>query len=236
LPHALELANLADKVISAWDHGIKRIHRQATEPAHFVLIGPALFLREVVLPWWNQVSSEFSDMELEVQVSSLERVSLETLKTGADVGVLEHKEELPEFVCKQLYVERWGLVRNPAVHYSPTQLNKYFWGTYSPLINPVDTWLVRRQKMSQPIFKFYWQDLTAIARWIAETHGAASVLPWHSVVNYVKQGRLVFEPLPEATSTLYMAYKKNSLHQRFLKRFTKISEFDLALAGKSPSG
>ena len=88
LPQAIELARLAERVSNAWDSGIRRIRRSATEPEHFVLVGPPLFLREVVLPWWAKIENDFPAMQLEVQVSSLDRVSVEALQTGADAAIL----------------------------------------------------------------------------------------------------------------------------------------------------
>lgn len=222
LPQALQLAQLAERVTSTWDTGLTRIQRAAAEPEHFQLVGPQLFLREVVLPWWHKHSREFPALQLEVQVSPLARVSLETIQASADAGILEHKEELSDFVCKPIYTEQWGLVRHPSTHHS--DLRKYAWGTYSPRSNPVDTWLVQRQKMPPPSYRFFWQDLTAIAIWVAETPGAASVLPWHTVAWLYKRGRLKFEPLgPDATTRLYLAYPKANPHRRLLKALTQIA-------------
>lgn len=221
LPQAIEMAQLAERVVTSWDTGIKRIQRLAGEPQHFVLVGPQLFLREVVLPWWHRHSSGFPDLQLEVQVSPLARVSLDTIRAGADAGILEHREDLSDFVCKQIYVERWGIVRHPGTR--SDDLSKHVWGTYSPRNNPVDTWLVQRQRMSPPRYRFYWQDLTAIAIWVAETPGAASVLPWHAVAWLAKRGRLEFEPMgPDATTRLYLAYPKANPHRRLLKALAQL--------------
>jgi DNA-binding transcriptional LysR family regulator len=223
LPQAVEFAQLADRIISAWDTGLKRIQRQAAEPEHFVLVGPQLFLREIVLPWWSKHSGEFPDLQLEVQVSPLARVSLETIQAGADAGILEHKEELADFVCKPIYTERWGIVRHPAVKFE--NLKDYQWGTYSTRNNPVDSWLVQRQIMPPPSYRFYWQDLTAIAIWVADTPGAASVLPWHTVVWLAKRNRLIFEPLgTDASTKLYLAHPKSNPHKRLLKALANLGE------------
>ena len=223
LPQALELAALGEKIATAWETGVKRVKRTAVEPEHFVLVGPQLFLREIVLPWWNRTAQQFPGLQLEVQVSPLARVSLETLEIHADAGILEHREELSDFVCKPIYTERWGIVRNPSRE--SKDLNEYHWGTYSPRNNPVDTWLVQRQRLAPPTYHFYWQDLTAVAIWVAETPGAASVLPWHVVVWLVKRNRLVFEPLgADATTRLYLAYPKDNPHRRLLKALGNIGE------------
>jgi DNA-binding transcriptional LysR family regulator len=223
LPQAVELSQLAERIVSTWDTGVKRIQRQASEPEHFVLVGPQLFLREIVLPWWAKNASQFPQLQLEVQVSPLGRVSLETLGAGADAGILEHREELSDFVCRPIFTERWGIVRHPSV--KKENLKDYIWGTNSPRTNIVDTWLVQRQKMPPPRYRFYWQDLTAVAIWVAETPGAASVLPWHTVVWLVKRNRLVFEPLgADATSRLYLAYPKSNPHRRLLKALSTLAE------------
>jgi DNA-binding transcriptional LysR family regulator len=225
LPQAIELSQLAERIVTAWDSGVKRIQRAAAEPEHFVLVGPQLFLREIVLPWWNKASAEFPHLQLEVQVSPLGRVSLETLQAGGDAGILEHREELSDYVCRPIFTERWGIVRHPSV--KKESLKDYEWGTNSPRNNPVEHWLVSRQKMPPPRYRFYWQDLTAVAIWVAENPGAASVLPWHSVVWLVKRNRLVFEPLgPDASSKLYLAYPKNNPHRRFLKALSQIEEHE----------
>jgi DNA-binding transcriptional LysR family regulator len=174
------------------------------------------------------VADEFPSLLLEVKVSPLSKVSLETVQAGADAGILEHREELSDYVCKPIYTERWGLVRHPEVKHS--DLRKYKWGTVATHENPVDTWLVRRQKMSPPAYRIYWQDLTAVGVWVSETPGAATVLPWHAVAWMAKRGKVVFEPLgSDSTTTLYLAYQKNSPHKRFLKALTQLSEKTLPL-------
>lgn len=221
LPQAMELAALADRMLGAWESGVKRLKRTASEPRHFVLVGPPLFLREVILPWWKEVAPRFPDLQLEVQVSGLARVSLETIQTGADAGILEHREELADFVCKPVYTERWGIVRHPKS--LGLKLSDYRWGTYSPSSNPVDAWLVKRQRMAPPTYSFYWQDLTAIAIWVADTPGAASVLPWHAVAWLVKRDRLAFEPLgPDSTTRLYLAYQKGNPYQELLRALAQL--------------
>jgi DNA-binding transcriptional LysR family regulator len=216
LPQAIELARLSDRVSNAWETGIRRIQRETSEPEHFVLVGPQLFLREVVLPWWAKAEKDFPSLQLEVQVSSLDRVSVETLQTGADAAILENREELPDHVCKPIYTERWGIVRHMDLHES--DMNRYIWGTYSTRRNPVDTWLVQRQRIAPPKYRFYWQDLTALAIWVAETPGAASVLPWHTVAWLHKRKRISFEPLGnEAATKLYLAYPKETAHKKLLR-------------------
>lgn len=223
LPQAMELSRLAERVGLAWESGIRRITRQAGEPEHFVLVGPQLFLREIVLPWWATHGSEFPLLQLEVQTSSLDRVSVEALQTGADAAILENREELPDHICKPLFTEQWGIVRHMDLK-PGTDMNSYLWGTYSPRHNAVDTWLVQRQRIAPPKYRFYWQDLTAVAIWVADTPGAASVLPWHVIAWLHKRKRISFEALgPEAATRLYLAYPKESPHKKLLKTLTAIA-------------
>ncbi len=220
---AVELAQLADRIVSAWDMGVKRVKRAAAEPTHFVLVGPQLFLREIVMPWWHQVATEFPELSLEIQVSPLARVSLETVQAGADAGILEHREELVDFVCKPIFTEKWGIVRNIGTKHK--DLSLYKWGTYSTTNNPVDTWLVRRQKMVPPSYRIYWQDLTALAIWVADTPGAATVLPWHAAAWLVKRNRLAFDPLDgESTTQLYLAYPAQHPARRLLQSLGEIAK------------
>lgn len=221
LPQAFELAQLAERVGTAWESGIRRIQRSPTEPRHFVLVGPELFMREIILPWWNKTSHFFPELDLEVQVPPLERVSLETIRASADAGILEHQEELADYVCKHIYTEEWGIVRNPSLKHG--NLSKYVWGTHSTQQNPVDTWLVQRQKMATPSYRFYWQDLTAVAIWVSQTPEAASVLPHHAVRWLEKAGRITFEPLgAEAASSLYLAYPKKNSHKSFIRELLQL--------------
>jgi DNA-binding transcriptional LysR family regulator len=222
LAAARELSQVAERVTSAWESGLKRIARAAEEPRHFTLVGPPLFLREVLLPWWTSLARDFPELTLETRVSSLERASLETIQAGADAGILEHKDELADFVCKPIYTERWGIVRHPRT--PPGDMSGYLWGTYSAQENPVDVWLVKRQRIAPPVYRFYWQDLTAIAVWVSETPGSASVLPWHSVAWLARRGKLEFEPLgPDSTKRLYLAYPRQSPHKRLIRALTALS-------------
>jgi DNA-binding transcriptional LysR family regulator len=219
LEAARELSQVAERVTSTWESGLRRLQRAADEPRHFVLVGPPLFLREVFLPWWSTAAKDFPELTVEVRLSSLERASLETIQAGADAGILEHKDELADFICRPIYTERWGIVRHPR---GSRELTACQWGTYSAQDNPVDQWLVRRQKMAPPVYRFYWQDLTAIALWVSETPGAASVLPWHSVAWLAKRGKVDFEPLgPDSTKRLYLAYPRANPHRRLIRALTE---------------
>jgi DNA-binding transcriptional LysR family regulator len=222
LPQAIEFAQLAERISNSWESGVKRLQRSPTEPTHFVLVGPSLFLREIVLPWWTAQAASFPDLRLEVQISPLERASLETIQAGADAGILEHKEELADYICKPIYTEQWGVVRN--LNQKNKDLKQHLWGTYSTHQNPVDTWLVQRQKMPPPSYRFYWQDLTAVAFWVSNTPNAASVLPWQAIAALEKDGLVTFEPLgPEASSKLYLAYSRDNPHKRFLKELSQMA-------------
>jgi DNA-binding transcriptional LysR family regulator len=227
-PQAIELAGLADRILTTWDTGVRRIQTLTEEPDHFVLVGPQLFLREVVLPWWQTVADQFSGLTLEVRVSSLARVSLETVEAGADAGILEHREELGDYICKSIYHERWGVVRHPQSQ--PGQYKKYIWGTVSTQDNPVDTWLVKTQKMPPPIYRVYWQDLTALGLWVSETPGAATVLPWHAVAWLARKNLVAFDPIgADATTHLYLAFRKNSPHKRLLKALSALGKAESRL-------
>lgn len=220
---AIEFAQLSEKMLSTWSSGIRRIKEKVSEPELFVLVGPQLFLRDIVLPWWNGVQKDFPNLQFEMRVSALSRVSIETIQAGADAGVLEHKEELADFVCRPIYTERWGVVRNPEVHFD--DLKKYAWGTYSYRDNPVDTWLVQRKKMPAPHYRLVWGDLTGLGQWVSENPGTASVLPAHTVATLVKAGKVVFEPIgPEATTKLYLAYQRNNPNLKFIRALSKMSE------------
>lgn len=217
LPQTLELASLADRVSTTWESGVKRIRARAAEPRHFLLVGPQLFLREAVLPWWKKVGSEFPGLEFEVRVSPMGRISIETLQEGADAAILEHQEELVDYVCKPIYTERWGIVRNPRERRE--RLQDYEWGTPSLRDNPVDQWLIKRQKMPPPErYRFIWNDITAVARWISETPGAASVLPYHAVAQAVDLKKVTYEPLSTAAqSKLFLAFERENPHKKLIK-------------------
>jgi DNA-binding transcriptional LysR family regulator len=222
LPQAHELANVADRMLTTWDAGLRRLLNLSDEPQHFTLVGPQVFLREIVLPWWRDVGKEFSELQLEVKISNLTRVSVETVQSGADAGILEHREELGDYVCKPLYTERWGVVRH--IDSPAGNLEKFSWGTYSPQENPVETWLVSRQKMTRPRYRIVWQDFTALAVWCADNPGCATVAPWHAVRWLVKRGRVAFDPIPNANTSLYLAYPKSNPHKRFLRELLSLGE------------
>ncbi len=215
LPAAIELAATSERILQSWESGLKKIQRSSAEPEHFVLVGPPVVLRELVLPWWLKDAKLFPKQELEVRTSPISRVSLETIQAGADAGILEFREELPSYICKPLYQENWGIVRHPGKAFD--DLSKYRWGTYSTVENPVDTWLVRRNLLTNPSFQIYWDDMTALTSWVAETPGSATVLPWHAARWLAKRNRVVFESLgKEARKPLYLAYPRNSPHKNLI--------------------
>lgn len=230
LPGAFELAKTAEQVLRSWEGGLKKLTRAEDEPEHFVLVGPELVLREVVLPWWMKESDRFPKQELEVRTPSISRVSLETIQAGADAGILEHKEELSTYICKPFYEEQWGIVRHPARR--SEDLSHYHWGTYSVSTNPVDEWLVRRGRMPTPTYRIYWEDMTALSVWVSETPGSATVLPWHAVRWLAKRGRVVFESLgKDATNPLYLAYPRNSPHKALISGLLRSGREQLSEVG-----
>ncbi len=109
-PAALEIARLSEQVLTAWDSGLNRVKRHQDEPVHFGIVGPQIFMREIVLPWWTKTSTQFPELSLEVQISALSRVSFELVQAGMDVGILEHREDLEDFICKPIFSETWGIV------------------------------------------------------------------------------------------------------------------------------
>lgn len=226
-PQAHEMSQLASQVLKNYKSGLMRVTREAAEPSHLVLLGPPLFLREVVLPWWTREAKNFPDKQLEVRMTHFARVPNEVIEVHADAAILEHQEDLPDFVCKEVFREKWGMVRNP-VGPSKDEFSKFKWGTFSMTQNPVDFWLVQRQKMAPPVYSLYWEDLTAVAMWVAETPGAASVLPWHSVAWLAKKKAIVFDDFgPNATKKLYLAYPKGSPHHDFIQRLLAIGNSEI---------
>lgn len=227
-PAALELARLSEQVLVSWDAGVKRLRRHQDEPAHFGLVGPQLFMREMVLPWWTPRASAHPELCLDVHISGLSRVSFELVQAGMDAGILEHQEDLPDFVCKPLFTEQWGLVSHPGVPPDPDQRRTLIsrdWCTLSSQTNPVDEWLVRRQKMPPPAYRLYWNDLSALALHIAGSPNAASVLPLHACRALVHAGRLDFTPLGKASNrTLYLAWRRNHPHKRFIQELLTIGD------------
>lgn len=212
---AIELAATSEQILQAWESGLKKIQRSSEEPEHFVLVGPPVVLRELVLPWWIRESGQYPKQELQVRASPISRVSLETIQAGADAGILEHREELPSYICKPLYQEQWGIVRHPGKTFD--DLSKYRWGTYSTGENPVTTWLVNRNLLPNPSFQIYWNDMMALTIWVSETPGAATVLPWHAARWMVKRNRVAFDSLgKDAKKPLYLAYPRNSPHKALI--------------------
>jgi DNA-binding transcriptional LysR family regulator len=218
---ALEIAQLSERVLTAWKSGLQKAKYHLDEPLHFGMVGPQIFMREIILPWWNQVASSFPELSLEVHVSALSRVSFELVQAGMDVGILEHKEELEDFICKPIFTETWGIVSHPKAKFdldSADSLNQLIWGTLSPQVNPVDEWLVRRQKMRPPFYRVYWNDLTALSKWVAATPQAATVLPEHACQSAIKQNTVRFTSLgKDSKRVLYLAYRQNHPHKKIIQ-------------------
>lgn len=218
---AAEIAQLSDQVLTAWNSGLQRAKRHLDEPLHFGIVGPQIFMREVILPWWNKIAPGYPEMSLEVHISPLSRVSFELLQAGMDVGILEHKEELEDFICKPIFTETWGLVSHAKAKVnldSEESLKKLAWGTLSPHLNPVDEWLVRRQKMPPPFYRVYWNDLTALVNWVAETPNSATVLPLHSCQSAIEADKVNFTSLgKDSKRVLYLAYRQNHPHRKLIQ-------------------
>jgi DNA-binding transcriptional LysR family regulator len=220
-PSAIEIAKVSERVLTAWNSGLQNAKRHLDEPLHFGIAGPQIFMREIILPWWNKNSSKFPELTLEAHISALSRVSFELLQAGMDVGILEHKEELEDFICKPIFTETWGIVTHPGAKFdldSPESLAKLTWGTLSPQMNPVDEWLVRRQKMAPPVYRVYWNDLTALSKWVAATPNAATVLPSHASQSAILQNTVKFSSLgKDSKRVLYLAYRQNHPHKKIIQ-------------------
>jgi DNA-binding transcriptional LysR family regulator len=227
-PAAREIAHLSDQVLTAWDSGLHRVKRHQDEPAHFGIVGPQIFMREVLLPWWIRTSPTHPELSLEVHISNLSKVSFDLVQAGMDVGILEHREELEDFICKPIFSETWGIVshaRAKVVLDDSETLKKLSWAGISSQANPVDEWLVRRQKMPPPVYRLYWNDLTALVNWVAETPKAATVLPLHACQTMLEQKRINFTSLgKDSKRTLYLAYRQNHPHKKFIQEMLKIAE------------
>ncbi len=235
-PAALEIAGLSEQVLTAWTSGLNRVKRHQDEPAHFGIVGPQIFMREVVLPWWTTNAPKHPDLSLEVQISALSRVSFELVQAGMDAGILEHKEDLEDFICKPIFSETWGIVAHAKANIDLTQentLRKLEWCTFSSQNNPVDEWLVRRQKMPPPIYRLYWNDLTALVNFVAETPNTATVLPLHSCQSKLDQKQVKFVSLgKDSKRVLYLAYRQNHPHRKFIQELLQIGERDTVTHSK----
>ncbi len=227
-PQAVEIARLSDQILTAWDSGLERAKRHLLEPVHFGIVGPQIFMREVVLPWWNKTGRSYPDLSLEVHISPLSRVSFELVQAGLDVGFLEHKEQLEDFICKPIFTETWGIVAHPRASVtldSEESLRKVQWCTLSPQTNPVNEWLVQRQKMPPPQYRLYWNDLTALVNFVSENPGTATVLPLHACQSALQEKRVKFTSLGrDSKRVLYLAYRQNHPHRAFIQEILKIGD------------
>lgn len=227
-PQALEISRLSDQVLTAWDSGLDRARRHLLEPAHFGIVGPQIFMREVVLPWWNKAAPSHPDVSLEVHISPLSRVSFELVQAGMDVGILEHKEDLEDFICKPIFTETWGIISHARAHVDldvEESLKKLKWCALSPQANPVSEWLVQRQKMPAPHFSLYWNDMTALVDFVSESPGTATVLPLHACQTALLEKRVRFTSLGKGSKrVLYLAYRQNHPHRAFINEMLKLNE------------
>lgn len=223
---AREMALLSSQVLTTWNSGLQKLKRHLDEPTHFGMVGPQIFMREIILPWWNQLAPRYPDLTLETHVSALSRVSFELVQAGMDVGILEHKEELVDYICKPIFTETWGIVAHPKAQVElekPESLQRLIWGSLSPQNNPVDEWLVRRQIMSPPVYRMYWNDLTALVNWVMETPGSATVLPLHACQWGLKRGRVQFNSLgKDSKRILYLAYRRNHPNQKLIRELLSL--------------
>ena len=223
---AREIARLSEQVLTAWDSGLNRVKRHQDEPVHFGIVGPQIFMREIVLPWWTRTSTRFPELSLEVQISALSRVSFELVQAGMDVGILEHKEDLEDFICKPIFSETWGIVAHAKATVDLDRgetLTKLQWCTLSSQSNPVEEWLVKRQKMPPPVYRLYWNDLTALVNFVADNPLSATVLPLHACQALLEQKRVKFYSLGrDSKRVLYLAYRQNHPHKNFIQELLQI--------------
>lgn len=218
LPSAHELARVAERMLEHWEGSLLRFRESVRAAEKITIVGPELFLREVVLPWWLDAPRI---MRLELLSTSISRISAEALRLGVDFAILEHKEELADFVCRPLYRETWGIVRHPR---SKLKLREHRWGTPTLINSPVETWLVKRQRIPQPTYHLVSEDLTALANWVAESPDAATVLPWHAVRALADEGRVSFEKIrTEAKSQLFLAYERGNPHTDLVQSLVKFA-------------
>ena len=225
---AREVAGLSEKVLTAWDSGMTKVKRHQDEPTHFGVVGPQIFMREVFMPWWKKAGLRYPELSLEVQISALSRVSFELVQAGMDAGILEHKEDLPDFICRPIFTENWGIVahaRAKVDYEHEDSLKKLNWCTLSPQKNPVEEWLVQRQKMPPPVYRLYWNDLSALASYVADTPNMATVLPLHTCQKYLDHKRMQFVPLgKDSKLVLYLAYRQNHPHSKVIQEMLRLTE------------
>ncbi len=226
-PAAVEIAGLSEQILLSWDSGLQKVKRHQDEPAHFGIVGPQIFMREIVLPWWTKRAPSYPELSLEVHISALSKVSFDLVQAGMDVGILEHQEELEDFICKPIFAETWGIVAHPRAHVNlqdSESLKKLNWSTLAAQNNPVDEWLVKRQKMPPPIYNLYWNDLTALVHWVSETPKAATVLPLHACQTLLSEKRVQFESLGrDSKRALYLAYRQNHPHKKFIQELLSLN-------------
>jgi DNA-binding transcriptional LysR family regulator len=227
-PAARELARMAEQLLLSWSSGVRKLHQHQDEPEHFGIVGPQIFMREVLLPWWSGRNQAHPGLCLDVHVSALSRVSFELVQAGLDAGILEHQEDLSDFICKPVFTEQWGIVSHPGAALDPERratLSTWSWCTLSSQTNPVDEWLVRRQKMAPPVYRLYWNDLAALAGFVAANPKTATVLPLHTCKKAVETGALRFTPLGKGSSrTLYLAWRRSHPHKKFIHELLKLGE------------
>jgi len=89
----------------------------------------------------------------------------------------------------------------------------------------VDDWLVKRQLMAPPSYRMFWNDLTAIAQWVAETRDSATVLPLHACRGLLEQKRIQFVSLGrDSKRALYLAYRRKNPHQKLIQELLSLGE------------
>jgi DNA-binding transcriptional LysR family regulator len=225
---AREIAGLSDQILTAWDSGLNRVKRHQDQPTHFGIVGPQIFMREIFMPWWRKASVQYPELCLEVQISALSRVSFGLVQAGMDAGILEHKEDLEDFICRPIFTETWGIVVHAKAKLDlekEESLKKLKWCTLSTQKNPVEEWLVQRQKMPPPVYRMYWNDLSALAAYVGDTPHTATVLPLHTCQTLLEQKKVQFVSLgKDSKRVLYLAYRQNHPHLKVIQDMLKLTE------------
>lgn len=227
-PAALEIASSSEQILATWQISLNKAKQHLKEPTHFGIVGPQIFMREIILPWWSRMRDQFPELTLEARISSLTKTSFALVQAGMDVGILEHKESLEGYICKPVFYENWGIVVHKDVNLtqeklSESTLSQLQWGTFSQSINLIDEWLVRRQRMPPPVYKLYWSDFTALLNWVIHTPQAATILPSHACRSALKEQKVQFISLgQDSRRVLYIAYRKDHPYKNLIQELMSV--------------
>jgi len=83
--------------------------------------------------------------------------------------------------------------------------------------------IVLNNKMPNPHYAFYCEDLTSVARWVTDGPNRASVLPLHLISNLKNDKNISLESLvPKAKKYFYLAYPIKNKHQELINKILEI--------------